>query len=180
MWKALGGENSVSIDPEGQYTGRFNYQPTTFTDSDASHLALAEFVNRVGYKRNTDQKNNLMAKYALTESEFNQVFPEFHVGKSSFLIDNQSNTWQPLKDMFIGKFIHTSAQKSGAINVHGINDVYDLTKDIYPVDIPAISTGLLMDTDHEVEGSEITRMTQIISAIEFLSLIHISEPTRPY
>jgi len=171
LWKLLGAENSVSIDSEGKFKGKFNYQDTNFTESDSSHQALAEFVNRVGYKKNNAQKNNLKSKYDLTEEEFIKVFPEFKVTKSSFLIDNQNNTWQPLKDMFIGKFVHASAQKSGAINIQHIDDVYG-TGAIYPVDVPAISTGLLMDTDHEVEGSEITRMGQIISAIEFMGESH--------
>ena len=171
LWIALGAENSLSVDPEGQFSVKFNYQDTNFTESDASHHVLAEFVNRVGYKRNLDQKHNLMAKYDLTETEFTRVFPEFKTIKTSFQIDNQNNTWQPLKDMFIGKFIHTSAQKSGAINVQSIDDVFG-TGDAYPVDIPAMSTGILMDTEHEVEGSEITRMTQIISAIEFMGESH--------
>lgn len=164
LWENLGAENSVSFNPNGAIQGSYSY-------SDASHYALTEIMNRVGVWLDEKGKKYLRERYGLTDAQIMQWLPNKKFDKSrTGKIPTQNEVWQPLKDNFIGKFVFSSAQKAGAQSIQSVNKAFSVRDSENPMvhsEISILSTGLLMDSDHHIEDSELTEMSQIIAALIF-------------
>jgi len=164
LWQNLGAENSVSYNPDGAIQASYSY-------SDTSHYALAEVMNRVGVWQDEKGKRYLKERYNLTDSQIMEWMPtrkfdKTRVGK----IPTQNEVWQPLKDNFIGKFVFSSAQKAGAQSIQSVDRAFSIRDAENPMvhsKVSILSTGLLLDYEHHVENSELTEMSQIVSALIF-------------
>lgn len=161
LWNVLGGDHSLSQHDEGF----IQTKNSNYVFSDASHKTLTNFVNAIGVW--TTQK----------ELSTQGIDPAFMVARGKNIIANnngrfptQNEVWQPLKDSFIHSFAFHSVEKSGGKSTQPINTVF--SKDgITPIYFKqnVISTLLLLNSEHSVEDSELTEMSQIVSALAFNS-----------
>lgn len=131
---ALGGIYSESKNSEGmlQY-------------SEASNNAVANFVNKVAYKRDPEQS------------------PKVSV--------DQTNYYQPLKEMLIDIVANNSAVKNGAGNLNQASAYYDNSKLSYMV-IGTSQYGIQMDADHTADEGKMTEFSQVISSLDAGGRLH--------
>lgn len=131
---AMGGIYSESLNSEGllQY-------------SEASNIAVANFVNSVAYKRNPNQSNKATI--------------------------DQSNYYQPLKEMLIDIVANNSAVKNGAGNLNPSNAYYDDSNLSY-MEIGTSQYGIQMDADHTADEGKMTEFSQVISSLDAGGRLH--------
>lgn len=83
---------------------------------------------------------------------------------------SQNSYYQPLKDLQIGYAINSSAVKNGAAQVNTV-DKWKNGKLSY-MEMHTDGLGIQMDADHEIEESELTEFSQVISALEAGGRLH--------
>lgn len=113
--------------------------------SEASNTVVANFVNAVAYKRNPDQSNKVSI--------------------------DQTNYYQPLKEMMIDIVANNSAVKNGAGNVNQSSSYYDDSKLSYMV-IGTSQYGIQMDADHTADEGKMTEFSQVISSLDAGGRLH--------
>lgn len=131
---AMGGIYSESLNSEGllQY-------------SEASNIAVANFVNAVAYKRDPNQSNKVTI--------------------------DQSNYYQPLKEMLIDILANNSAVKNGAGNLNPYSAYYDDSNLSY-MEIGTSQYGIQMDADHTADEGKMTEFSQVISSLDAGGRLH--------
>ena len=131
---AMGGIYSESLNSEGllQY-------------SEASNIAVANFVNAVAYKRDPNQSNKVTI--------------------------DQSNYYQPLKEMLIDILANNSAVKNGAGNLNPSSAYYDDSNLSY-MEIGTSQYGIQMDADHTADEGKMTEFSQVISSLDAGGRLH--------
>lgn len=131
---AMGGIYSESINSDGflQY-------------SEASNIAVANFVNSVAYKKNPNQSDKAVV--------------------------DQSNYYQPLKEMLIDMVANNSAVKNGAGNVNQYSAYYDDSNLSY-MEIGTSQYGIQMDADHTADEGKMTEFSQVISSLDAGGRLH--------
>ena len=113
--------------------------------SESSNIAVANFVNKVAYKRSPDQ--------------------------SSKATVDQQNYYQPLKEMLIDIVANNSAVKNGAGNLNKSSAYYDDSKLSYMV-IGTSQYGIQMDADHTADEGRMTEFSQVISSLDAGGRLH--------
>lgn len=113
--------------------------------SESSNIAVANFVNKVAYKRNPDQSNKATV--------------------------DQQNYYQPLKEMLIDIVANDSAVKNGAGNLNQASAYYDDSKLSYMV-IGTSQYGIQMDADHTADEGKMTEFSQVISSLDAGGRLH--------
>lgn len=113
--------------------------------SEASNTVVANFVNAVAYKRDPEQSNKVSI--------------------------DQTNYYQPLKEMMIDILANNSAVKNGAGNVNQSSSYYDDSKLSYMV-IGTSQYGIQMDADHTADEGKMTEFSQVISSLDAGGRLH--------
>lgn len=113
--------------------------------SEVSNIAVANFVNAVAYKRDPNQ--------------------------SSKATIDQSNYYQPLKEMLIDIVANNSAVKNGAGNLNPSSAYYD-DSDLSYMEIGTSQYGIQMDADHTADEGKMTEFSQVISSLDAGGRLH--------
>jgi hypothetical protein len=123
------------------------------------------FMNNVGFVRSTD---NPVGMQFIRDTKLAEPGVDFTVenGVYNFRTNlTQREVFQPLKYAGIHYIANKSAVKSGQTNINSRMSWYDDT----PLRSKRMSTsnfGIQMDADHHADDSELSEMTQVISALE--------------
>lgn len=84
---------------------------------------------------------------------------------------SQNTYYQPLKEMMIAYAANKSAVKNGIANINGSEAWLGNTALRY-MEIDTDGLGIQMDADHEIDESEMTEFSQVISALEAGGRLH--------
>lgn len=131
---ALGGIYSESKNSNGE----LQY-------SEASNIAVSNFMNAVAYKRDPDQSNKVPI--------------------------DQEHYYQPLKEILIDVVANNSAVKNGAGNINQASVYYDDNKLSY-MKIGTSQYGIQMDADHTADEGKMTEFSQVISSLDAGGRLH--------
>ena len=113
--------------------------------SEASNIVVSNFVNAVAYKRDPNQSNKITV--------------------------DQSNYYQPLKEMLIDILANNSAVKNGAGNLNPSSAYYDNSELSY-MEIGTSQYGIQMDADHTADEGKMTEFSQVISSLDAGGRLH--------
>lgn len=188
LWCAIGAENSVSLHQEGALS---DVSGSRYRHSDASHEALAGFVNKVGMWTTEDNVSDFEPKQHLEYFGDKRVIPD-NIDR----MPTQKEIWQPLKECFIGRYTNPESQKLGATSVVPIESVYNNSKEVSTIGdettpefdstvrdhvfykFNILSDHLLLTTDHPTDESQVTEMSQIMGALTFnAETFHVAKNT---
>lgn len=84
---------------------------------------------------------------------------------------SQNTYYQPLKEMMIAYAANKSAVKNGIANING-SDAWLGNTALRYMEIDTDGLGIQMDADHEIDESEMTEFSQVISALEAGGRLH--------
>lgn len=113
--------------------------------SEASNAVITNFVNSVAYKKDPNQP-----------------------GKAAI---DQTNYYQPLKEMLIDIVANNSAVKNGAGNLNKSSSYYDNSPLSY-MEIGTSQYGIQMDADHTADEGKMTEFSQVISSLDAGGRMH--------
>lgn len=143
LWKVLGGEKSIA------YNGEYD---------ESSIETVAKLANNI----------SLFNKEQSIEKLEKLLTPEIRLAYSKFdkyIKDiKSSNTFLPLKISEISFLANHSAIKNGAVNLMSENNYNNDLDLLYTIVSPNF-IGAQMSAEHEAENSEVSEMTQVISAL---------------
>lgn len=149
LWQVLGGENSMSLNVNND----LEY-------SDGSLDNTVKFINSTGFYRT--EENALKLGHSLGQDLYGDY-------KTNDIIDNtildQTSVYQPMKHSMISYLVNKSAIKNGSANINN-SDAYYKNSELEYFTIDTHNIGVQMNADHEADLSEVTEMSQVISAIE--------------
>ncbi len=156
LWMALGAEWSCSL-----IDGKM-------VEDESSIKNLAFFGNNVGFVRH--QGNQVGMEFIREDStKLGILGKNIHQDENGYYTFDmpltQKDVFQPLKYAGIHYLVGKSAVKSGQTNMNSTMSWYDNT----PLRSKRMSTsnfGIQMDADHHADDSELSEMTQVISALE--------------
>lgn len=84
---------------------------------------------------------------------------------------SQYTYYQPLKEMMIAYVANKSAVKNGISNING-SEAWLGNTDLKYMELDTDGLGIQMDADHEIDESEMTEFSQVISALEAGGRLH--------
>jgi hypothetical protein len=84
---------------------------------------------------------------------------------------SQNSYYQPLKEMMIAYAANKSAVKNGIANINS-SDAWLGNKTLRYMELDTDGLGIQMDADHEIDESEMTEFSQVISALEAGGRLH--------
>lgn len=84
---------------------------------------------------------------------------------------SQNTYYQPLKEMMIAYAANKSAVKNGIANINS-SDAWLGNTTLRYMEIDTDGLGIQMDADHEIDESEMTEFSQVISALEAGGRLH--------
>lgn len=151
LWKVLGGSKSVS------YNGNYD---------NSSIETVANLASNISYSTQAEKKEAIK----VVDDLFNNASEEIKlIYKEKFDnikkdIRNSGKYFQPLKYSDVSYLANQSAIKNGAINLLGSNNYYNDDELLY-IQIDPDFIGIQMSAEHNAENSEISEMTQVISAL---------------
>lgn len=137
---------------------------------------LAAFVNNIGFRLNDKGLADLTAQLGpeYTTQRIKQVVqsritkPLKDDIKDNDYID-QTTIYQPLKSHYIAQITFDSGQKVGVQNINETSILNRSNQDKFWISdfVSNLHTGIQLDYEHETDDSEVSEMTQIISALSF-------------
>lgn len=175
LWKVLGGEYSVSLKTNGI---------TNFLDwSEASIEKVARVASEVSIRRSNKDiegeygyESTLSEIREKSESLYNSVLEKLtnkfseNVGEVSYL--TQSFYLQPMKHSDIHYVAPESAIKNGSANINP-SQGYNLSNfQLNKWSVSSLHLGIQLNADHHVDNSEVSEMSQVISALAQLGTTH--------
>ena len=137
LWQMLGGQYSKELS-----NGKL-------INSENSMYATANYMNNIGIVK--DSQSGLKG--------FN-----FKDSKPIVTEYNTETVYQPLKDYLISILANSSAVKNGITNLNPAS-VLKGNQDLIYTEIDVTNFGVQLDANHEADFSELTEMSQVISAL---------------
>lgn len=147
LWKALGGEKSIAYNNEYD---------------ESSIETVANLASNLNIEK-TKAIESLMELTTKLPLEFIAKFPKFSDGYIK-KIRNSGKFFQPLKLSDVSYLANHSAIKNGAINLLDTSNYYN-NLDLTYVEIDPDFIGIQMSAEHHAENSEVSEMTQVMSAL---------------
>lgn len=147
LWKVLGGEKSIA------YNNEYDESSIETVANLASNLNLEK----------TKAIESLMELTTKLPLEFIAKFPKFSDGYIK-KIRNSGKFFQPLKLSDVSYLANHSAIKNGAINLLDTSNYYN-DLDLTYIEIDPDFIGIQMSAEHHAENSEVSEMTQVMSAL---------------
>ena len=137
LWQVLGGQYSMEL-----IDGKLDY-------SENSINAVAQYVNNIGILKDTEAINK-----GFNFKKIEKIVTDY----------NTETVYQPLKDFMIGILANSSAVKNGITNLNPSSVLLGDNELIYS-EIDVTNFGIQLDANHEADFSELTEMSQVISAL---------------
>ena len=137
LWQVLGGQYSMEL-----IDGKLDY-------SENSISAVAQYVNNIGILKDTEAINK-----GFNFKNIEKIVTDY----------NTETVYQPLKDFMIGILANSSAVKNGITNLNPSSVLLGDDELIYS-EIDVTNFGIQLDANHEADFSELTEMSQVISAL---------------
>jgi hypothetical protein len=175
LWKTLGGEFSVSIKTNGN---------GNFLDwGEASVEKVADVASRISVRRSLkDVDGDLGYESAL--EELRQVNPVMYISTLNALQEKfpenledidymtQSYYFQPMKHSDIHYVAPETSIKNGVANINPSNVYNNDEFSLNSWKVPSLYLGIQLNSDHHVDNSEVSEMSQVISALAELGTTH--------
>jgi hypothetical protein len=117
--------------------------------SENSISATAQYVNNIGILKDTEAVNK-----GFNFKKVEKIVTDY----------NTETVYQPLKDFMIGIIANSSAVKNGITNLNPSSVLLGNDELIYS-EIDITNFGIQLDANHEADFSELTEMSQVISAL---------------
>ena len=164
LWKVLGGKYSMGFNSD-------NYNIRELKYDESSIEKVAKVSSEVSIRNSRSELLSKLEELRSIDLEYyesvvNNVLTNVDMMEGDVLFKSQKYYFQPMKHSDIHYTANLSSVKNGATNINPSEVYKDETLPLIHSVIKTDFLGIQLNADHEVDNSQTTEMTQVMSAAE--------------